>query len=236
MALTLSKNIAIGEEVRTSIKLIKAGLGQFQGINGANDFYHLPILNLANGFERLMKTIICFHALHISGDFPNKIPWPCGNKGHDLEILLNKVTLECFSKDYLRLQCAKTDHDYLCNDALFRKIIRILSEFGQKNRYYYLDIVLNQQKATSSMEQQWQQLEFDILARSKDWQRKIKENDIDKNLHEINQEIIIMIEKSVRALTRLFTIGGLGNEAKRYTGYISRFLFLRDDQLGKQTY
>jgi len=86
------------------------------------------------------------------------------------------------------------------------------------------------------MEQQWQQLEFDILARSKDWQRKIKENDIDKNLHEINQEIIIMIEKSVRALTRLFTIGGLGNEAKRYTGYISRFLFLRDDQLGKQTY
>ncbi len=233
MALTLSQKIAIGEEVRTSIKLIEVGLSQLQEINGANDFYHLPVLSLANGFERLMKTIICFHALCINGNFPNKTPWPRGNKGHDLVYLLNKVTRECFSKEYLKLPCAKTDIEYLCDDFLFRKIIRILSEFGQRNRYYYLDIVLNKQKSTSSMEQQWKQLEFDILGKNKDWQRKIKEDDIDKYYQEINREIVILLEKFARALTRLFTIGGLGDEAKRYTGYILPFLRLRDDQLGK---
>ncbi len=236
MSVTPLQNVAIIEEVRTSIELIKAGLGHLQRIDGANDFYHLPILNLASGFERLMKTIICFHILRETGDFPIKSPWPRSRKGHDLVFLLDKITSECFSNDYLKLACAQTDIKYLCDDALLKDANKILSEFGMNNRYYYLNIVLDKTINASSMEQQWRQLEFDILSIKKDWQRKLKLSNINENFRYIYNEIIVMFEKCARALTRLFTLGGLGDEAKSCTGYITPFLFLRDDQLGKQTY
>jgi len=141
MGVTTLQHIAIGQEVRISIELIQAGLGQLQKIDGANDFYHLPILSLASGFERLMKTVICFHVLHMTADYPTESPWPSSKKGHDLEYLLDKITSKCFSNDYLKLACAQVDLKYLCDDVLLKNAIRILSQFGMDNRYYYLNIV-----------------------------------------------------------------------------------------------
>ena len=67
----IHKTLALDQELLNSVRLIRAGLGQLQNIDGANDFYHLPILTLANGFERFMKVILCFRALEISGRYPS---------------------------------------------------------------------------------------------------------------------------------------------------------------------
>ncbi len=67
---TIEKQIAISEEVRNSIRLIEIGLGNLQHIDGANDFYHATFLTLSSGFERLMKTIICFYKYEEEGNYP----------------------------------------------------------------------------------------------------------------------------------------------------------------------
>jgi len=235
---TVEQNVAVGEEVRTSIKLIEAGLKQLQRIDGANDFYHLPMLLLASGFERLMKTIVCFHTLHERGEYPARNAFPRGRTGHDLTRLLNKITQECFSEAYLnRVPAARQDVEYLRNDSRLRELVRILSDFGQAARYHNLDIVLGGSPTTLSAEQQWEQVELAILREDDDWAEQLKAPvNTDKLYKRITTDLVVRLEMFARALTRLFTIGGLGDEAKRHTGTIQPFLFLRDAELGKRVY
>jgi hypothetical protein len=235
---TVEQNVAVGEEVRTSIKLIEAGLGQLQRIDGANDFYHLPMLLLASGFERLMKSIICFHTLHETGEYPGRNAFLRGRAGHDLARLLNKITKECFSEAYLkRVPVARQDIEYLRTDKRLLELVRILSDFGQAARYYHLDVVLGDNPTTSSPEQQWQQVEMAILREDNDWADQLKPPvNMDKVYKRITNDLVVRLEVFARALTRLFTIGGLGDEAKRHTGTIAPFLHLCDDELGKRAY
>ena len=58
-----------------------------------------------------------------------------------------------------------------------------------------------------------------------------------KNCYErLNQIIIGYLEYFTRTLARQFTLGNLGDEAKKCTGIISKFLFLQDSDLGKTSY
>ncbi len=238
MSPTVQQNLALGEELRTSIKLIQAGLGHLQRIDGANDFYHLPMLLLASGFERLMKTIICFHALRETGNYPAQNAFPRGRKGHDLVRLLNRVTEECFGEAYVeRVPAAREDVEYLRTDSRLLELVGILSDFGQTTRYYYLDVVLGNAAGMDSPEQKWQQVEMAVLIEEDDWVDQLKRPANSGRLYSrITTDLVVRLEMFARALARLFTIGGLGDEAKRHTGTIAPFLFLRNDELGKRVY
>ena len=52
------------------MRLLKTGLRELNRMDGSTDFFHLPILLLASGFERMMKTVICCHYLESTGEFP----------------------------------------------------------------------------------------------------------------------------------------------------------------------
>jgi len=77
------KEFSIDDELRTSIKLIELGFGEFQNLDMTNDFYHLPFQLLSSGFERLMKCHICLVLQrHIQGiDFYSKISYDTSTKG-----------------------------------------------------------------------------------------------------------------------------------------------------------
>ncbi|MFC1712736.1 hypothetical protein ACFL6S_03645 [Candidatus Poribacteria bacterium] len=234
---TIQQRFALNEEVRTSIKLIEAGLGQLQRISGANDFYHLPMLTLANGFERLMKAIICLYTFREIGLFPDRSVFPRSVKGHDLTWLLTKITNECFDKGYVTgRQAAFDDIEYLCNDPQLRKLVDALSDFGQSARYYNLNIVLGENPATLSPKDQWERVERMILEEDDDWAQRLEGTDLDELYNGITTKLVSRLERFARALVRLFTIGGLGPEAKQYTAVIAPFLFLRDSDLGKRSY
>lgn len=235
MSPTVKQHIALSREVSTSIKLIRAGLGQLQRIDVANDFYHLPMLTLASGFERLMKTIICLYTFRETGDYPSVKAFPPGRRGHDLIWLLDKITKECFDQEYLEIPVACKDVEYLRSDAL-RKLIEILSSFGQTARYYDLDIVLGKSPATPSPDQMWAQVEMAVLKEADDWVQRLKSAKLDEVYMRITTKFVIQLEMFTRALTRLFTIGGLGDEAKRHTATIAPFLYLRDEELGTRVY
>ena len=52
----------------------------------------------------------------------------------------------------------------------------------------------------------------------------------------LNLELETAIERFARALCCLFTIGPLGSEGRRYSGILTAFLNLRDNNLGTTDY
>jgi len=237
MSPTIQQKLAIDQELLNAVRLIQAGLGQLQKLDGANDFYHLPLLTLSSGFERLMKVMLCFRILEKTGEFPSAKDIPSGRKGHNLELLLKRVREECFLAQYVdQIPIAKEDLAYLESEELLSFLV-VLSKFGQAARYYHLDVVLGKQPETEEPGREWESLETAILTARPDLMREIVESPASERIHqEIAVEVVSRLERFARALARLFTIGDMGQEAKRYLGYISKFLYLRDESLGKNEY
>ena len=48
MAPNMLQKLAIDQELLDSVRLIRSGFGQLQQLDGANDFYHMPLLTLSS--------------------------------------------------------------------------------------------------------------------------------------------------------------------------------------------
>jgi hypothetical protein len=234
---SIQQKLAIDQELLTAVRLIQAGLGQLQKLDGANDFYHLPLLTLSSGFERLMKVILCLRILEKTGEFPGPKDIPSGRIGHDLELLLQRIREECFLAQYVdKIPIAKEDLEYLESEELL-SFLAVLGKFGQAARYYHVDVVLGRQLKTDEPGREWESLETAILTERPDLMKEIEEFPASERIYqEIAVEVVSRLERFARALARLFTIGGIGQEAKRYVGYLSKFLYIRDESLGENEY
>ena len=228
----------IGEELLSAMRFLKTGLRELNRFDGSTDFFHLPILLLASGFERMMKTVICCHHLEIAGNYPTRDVFLRGRRGHDLVHLLHQFTEDCFSDAYLaRIPVAKTDITFLRTDPKVSAIVQILSDFGQGARYYNLNVVLRESNPGPCPDDEWQKLEMEVLKEDPSWARRIADPKESDSIHkQINTALTVQCEKLARALARLFTIGGLGSQAKKISPHTHHFLCLTDDQLGKSDY
>lgn len=237
MPSTLQK-VMIGEELLTAMRLLKAGLRELNRMNAATDFFHLPILLLASGFERMMKVVICCHHLESTGEFPKRGLFLNKGRGHDLVWLLDQITKRCFSDEYVsQIPAAKGDIGFLRSDQKLSKIVQILSDFGKSARYYRLNVVLGESDPGPSPDDEWQKLEMEVFQEDPCWAtRSVDPKESDAIHRQINQYLTIQCEKLARCLARLFTIGGLGAQAKQMSPHTFHFLGLTDDQLGKIDY
>src|SRR5574340_1179471 len=95
--------------------------------------------------------LCCFSSFNImesmiSGKYPSSYPWE-GKKrnGHDLILLLDHITTNCFSDEYLtRISVGKEDIEFLRTDKHIHELVRLLSAFGQSARYYNPDVIKGQ--------------------------------------------------------------------------------------------
>ncbi|PSL12021.1 hypothetical protein CLV44_1205 [Marinobacterium halophilum] len=237
MTSEIKRTLALSQELLNAVRLIKAGFGQLQSIGAGNDFYHLPLLTLASGFERFMKVTLCFRWLEKHGCFPTDKAFPSGRNGHDLRHLLEKVRTECFLDDYVdNIPVAQDDIEYLNSERLL-SFIGVLSDFGQAARYYNLDVIVGRQVQTDDPDTAWQRLETEILLARKELLAEIEENPASNRIRlEINNEVVARLERLARAIARLYTIGMIGRDAKRHLAYIGCFLHLPDAELGTKKY
>jgi hypothetical protein len=232
----------IGEELLVSMRLLKSGLRELNRMGGSTDFFHLPILLLSSGFERMMKVVICCYHLEATGEFPNRgaiSKNPRKKKPtHDLEWLCAQITQRCFSDDYLsRVPAARADIEFLRADERLIRMLTILSEFAQSARFYNLNVVLGDAIPGPSPDDEWQKLEIEVLQDDPAWTERIGDSKQSDAIHaQINKELTIQCEKLARTLSRLFTIGGLGPQAKQISPHTHHFLSLRNDQLGMTDY
>lgn len=233
------KKMCLSNEIFISIKLVELGFRELQDLKEGNDFYYLPLQLLSSGFERLMKCIICLDSLEKNGRFPNQKKL----KTHDLLDLMNIILQNCFSTN---CPATKMDYDFIKNNDLFQKLLKLLSEFGKYARYYNLDIVTGVVSEPMDVESEWKRIEMKILQADKsmceeflDCSRNPQPDSTEKVRQiylEINRRIILPMERFARALARQFTLGELGKHAKELSGAVHPFLFLTDSDLGTRKY
>jgi len=226
------QNIRLLDEVYTSTMLIKKGFVELQKISGGNDFYHPPILLLSNGFERLMKCIICYRHLKVKNIYP---PIDVFKKAsHNLNILLKDIIQICSElKSYKDREATRQDLDFLMNNARLHRIVEILSDFAQGGRYYNLDIVCKGNSTYSDPKDNWEELETEIVKEDPKITELMKDpTKSDEMYQRINMILMKYLERFARALSRIFTLGEIHKDAKKCYSYISDFLNLRDNDLG----
>lgn len=231
---TIQQNMALVLEIQTAIKLLRLGLGELQSIDGANDFYHLPLQLLSSGFERLMKCMICLKQQSDTGQFPSTKELIT----HDLLCLKDRVLSECISEDTASSRPAtKADYSFMKTDEDLRRLLEMISEFGKYARYYNLDVVTGSSKPSVDVEQMWGQFETELVGRHKEIGVISIEPSRTNDLYcGINRIIIGTLQRFARALVRQFTLGDLGDEAKVHTGSIGCFLSLMDEDLSRIEY
>ncbi|MCL7744309.1 hypothetical protein LV476_05000 [Guyparkeria hydrothermalis] len=234
---TIQQKLSVNQELITSARLIKAGLGQVQSLHGGNDFYHLPLLTLASGFERLMKVTLSFRFLETEGRFPGIKEIPVGRNGHDLTFLLELVKKKCFLPGYVgHIPVAKEDWDYLESDR-FLSFLEALTRFGKSARYYHVDVVLGKDPDSLPPEREWEAIETSIFLSRDDLVQEMDENPASRNIYrELNSEMVVIGERFARSLARLYTIGRIGSEAKAHMAHLSPFWGLKDSELGRSSY
>ncbi len=232
-----AQHFAMDQELRNAGHLIRSGLGQLQSLGVEHYCYHLPLLTLANGFERLMKSILCLRALETAGEYSGVASFPKGTEGHNLLILLNRIKDECFLDQYVeKVPVATKDLEYLQSEEL-SSFISVLSNFGQSARYYNFDLLLGKPQNREDPESAWRQIETNIVFGREDLMSLINTGDRQNFVRSaLTVEVVSRLEKFTRALARLFTMGRIGNQALSFSPHFSDFLFLNDEQLGKTSY
>ncbi len=213
---TIDKEIAFLEEVKTAVFLIREGLISFKCLIDDVDLSHLPILLLSNGFERLLKTIICSSCLEKDLIKPN---FGC-IKTHDVKKLLERVIKTAQEWTYER-RCVKTKKDmaFLENCKDLRELIILLTDFGDKSgRYYNIDLIIGDKK--------------DYVDPSKAFivycDKKMTDGVSDPISH-----ITTVLQKFARALCRMFIWGEVGQMGKDAETIVEDFLYLNDEELGQ---
>ncbi len=227
--------VALGDEVLTSIRLIEHGLAAVQRLGAANDFYYAPLLLLSTGLERLMKCVVCLRALEAGGQYPTRSKLK--RFSHDLAALRDAVVRSCFDDAYCSRQAAAADAGYLTDDARGRRFLEMLSTFAQAARYHNLDTVCGEAPDVATPDHAWAALEMEILKDYPDLLASLRSGGpLGEVYSRINTELVGHVERTARALCRLFTLGPLGERGQMLTGYIGPFLFLQDRDLGTRAY
>lgn len=232
--LTSTQKIALAYEVDAVVKLSQEGIEGLRRLDGANDFYHLPMQLLAQGFERLLKLTLALAELKTQGTLPS--PYTLRKEyGHDIVALLDRV-LDVVTQqtDYARRPAVQEDLAFLRGDAHLRQMLSVLSTFGKWSRYYRLQEFLNPDSVDpeDDPDRAWETIESEVLRLHPDWVAQVDSAGGGRAFESIARDVTATLERFGRAVTRMWTLGALDDEARRHLGVIKNFLFRRDHELG----
>jgi hypothetical protein len=211
--LNLDREIALVEEVNTAIFLVREGLLSLEKLQVDGDLSHLSMLLLSNGFERLLKTIICLSALEKNPSNPDFRDIKRDIKTHNINDLLKRTISICKDWNY-REKCAETKKDMVfwenCKDL--QELVEILTNFGDKSgRYYNVDFIIGSKTI---------------------WQNPCKLFESYCNGKTV-KDITTLLQRFARSLCRMFVWGQLGQTGKNMEQIVGDFCYLPDGDLGQ---
>lgn len=123
MSVSEDQKTAVVEEVYSAIYLIEFGL---LALNELANAEHLPVLLLSNGFERLLKMILCLNDLEQEGQLPTASSFS-RNRNHDIDRLLKQVIdiAKQWNCEERYKKSAKADMDFLEQDRDLERLVPI---------------------------------------------------------------------------------------------------------------
>lgn len=223
--------LAVDEEVRTAAGLIRLGLAAVQATGPANDFYHLPMLLLGQGFERLGKLALLLWQWEEQGSGQ-----PIRKYGHRLNEIMQDVGKYCFPADYSRWQGAEDDLRFLQSDPVLRTFLDVLHTFANDARYWDLDSAGSGVR-TNNCQWLWTQARDALVIDDPEIQRLLVTADgAAAGYWNMNQKVVVVFERLARALARLFRRGALGDTGRSLGVPLHLFYGLTTDDLGTRDY
>ena len=169
---------------------------------GKNTFYHLPQLTIASGLERFMKCYISVVYKGKKGVYPDTEYMK--DLGHDLGEILDRICREFYNVTGTLMQ---EDFHFIKDDHYLRECIRILSIFGQKGRYYNIDVFTGKRNdIIADPEAGWKSLEKEIEDPAPYYGNSgvFDSRDYYPRVH---SKLIAKMERLVRAITLQLTLG-----------------------------
>lgn len=231
--LSTEQTFALVDETERAVELAHHGIQSLWSLDAANDRYHLPLVLLAQGIERLLKLTYVLGVLESTSQIPTSAQ--IKKFGHDLLVLTDEVVkIARGNNEFAARPAIASDLAFVDTDQDLRAMLRVLSDFGKQGRYHNLDILLaeNPSRLGQSPEEAWQQLESDFLARHPEWKDKLGTPEFSTGWYQaLAADVTEVLQRFLRAVCRMWTLGPLGEHGKQLTGTINRFLFLTDDRL-----
>lgn len=219
------------QELDQAVLLIESGLAVLQHKRLYKPTHFVFLTLIASGLERLMKIILCLHEIETNKKFLSIKQLK--KLSHNLEDALNNIIERCFTSEYLKLPIARDDLAFLKNDDTFKLMIKILSDFGNQDRYIFMNGIVTPATSHEWPNRRWEDLEQSTMPSERYFHMLM--NDSENLQLQVTYNIIICLETFIRALCRLFVLANLGEEARGKMAMISHFL-MRDDELGKRKY
>lgn len=232
--MTVLKEIYLEDRIKTSINFLKTGLAEFQKFRIDNSYCELPMITTSFGIENLIKSLIVIHYWN-DIDQINKLNNNQGIKTHKLSTLLENLTDICEEKKFNR-PALQSDLIFMKTNKHLEDLINLFSKYGQGGRYYSLDMILKEKSSHSNPIEEWEKVKNSFLDERQDVKDRFF-NEPQYDYHpEIMKELIIILERFFRALSRLFTLGDFGELAKKMSPLVYTFLMKMDKDLGKTEY
>lgn len=224
------KFFAIQEELETSYKLIRLGLGELQVTN--NSFYFLSAQLLSQGLERFMKIYICLGHFHLNKKFPESNHLK--ELGHDLIKMRNEIAENYYFK-FAKPQF-ELDSQFVQYNSKLEKLFKILSDFGTKSRYYNFDLIASAKTRSIDSRLSWERFKNGFLELA-DYEKLLDANLSCKVRQKVSSRIIILIEQFISAMSRQLIHNCLGQQAKALSvPTFFEFGMLYERDFGKQNY
>lgn len=209
---------ALQDELLTAYNLIAHSIIELESISLSNNFYFIILQNLSQGFERLMKVYLCLAFQNKKNAYPP--PRYFKKYGHDLVKIKSKIIADYFINHGNQFEL---DYEFLVNNENLNELLKILSDFGKYGRYYNLDYILGNNNELVNPIKEWEKLENKLM--DKNSIKKLMHRNIEGEVYiEINQKLIILIEKFTASLSRQMNFKSIGKNA--------RSLNLNSDQYG----
>ena len=227
----MPKGFALVYETGTAVMLLRTGLGHLQQCAHSTHPYHVPLVLLSLGFERLMKVVLCLHTKLSTGTWLGDAQLS-GRWGHKLVGMRDETIALLRSEGYNGEDMPNPRLVSELRDANARKLLRLLSEFADQGRYFHLNIVAGSHKQADWVEQEWLQATLDLRAPDG---ADIRPNGLYRT--RAAEQVVAILEKLARALCQaLLGIAADLGAADYYRAHVAPFNALEDARVGKTDY
>lgn len=228
--LSVEQQIALDNEIKNAYGLIRYGTNCLIDAADRIGFERISFLLLSSGFERLLKCTLFYHYFYVEKRVLNN--HDLRNYGHNIQSLLNDLISCCFATEYRNsCEAAKSDFVFLTEDYLFKTFVKVISDYAIDGRYYELNVITNSQQKTRSIMELWNDVAKEAFYRSNIFEVSSSGDLVNPQDKGSIAWVVSIIETSVRAISRLYTFGLLGPDAKRMYVNMSDFLSLTDEDI-----
>lgn len=227
------KRLHLIEELNNAAATIEVGLAVLQRSADYTQSIFVLCLLLSVGLERFMKVLLSLHVLSKTKQFPTDKDFK--RWGHDLVLLRNEVVDICFDETALARPAMVADRDFMRSDPLLKEILIALTDFAKTDRYMHLSALNEPAHHQEWLADRWDKIERRTTRRGVP-EQAVREGQVDGYLRQARNDIIICLERFLRALARTVTLSGLDADARSLGTRVWPFLMRSDEQLGGTTY